>query len=66
MSAKQHDIIILGQDDDGRFIFYLNDKVNRLKGTREEIQGLADYKRADIEWMIVPNTNPPAKSDSPL
>lgn len=63
---KPLEIIVVGQEEDGRLIFYMNDKFNRMKATKEEMEGLADYKRADISWMIVPNTNPPAKNDSPL
>lgn len=63
---KPLEIIVVGQEEDGRLIFYMNDKFNRMKATKEEMEGLADYKRADISWMIVPNTDLPAKNDSPL
>ena len=60
-TEKPNDIIVIGQESDGRLIFYLNDRVNRLKATKAEIKELADHKQAEVSWLIIPADDQPEK-----
>ena len=51
------DIIVMREEENGEYRFYLCDRFNDLKGTQEAIENLAERHHAQIAWFPTADPN---------